>query len=572
MKSFSFGLLALLLGCIGLTACTSQPDAPESVRIRWATDPQTLDPLLATAPQAIEVINLLHGSLLVGDYQSQRYVPWLAQSLPVVSRRDSLTLLTYTLRPEATWDNGQPVVARDVAFTLKVLNCPGLPTEYMRAQYGFVLDIELDASNARRFTLVCQSASQDIIGSSGDYLILPEYSLDPQGTLRPVPLPLLRTDTLAAVQRYPALRALAHRYRTSPPNKLPGCGPYTLTAWAKNRYLRLQRKSKWWARNVRNAPRWLQANAPQLDFRIIPDDATALLALRRGSIDLYPMPTAREFNRLRHSADTANLFFRVADSYDMTVVGFNTQRPALQNALTRRALSMLFDIPGLVQATQQGLAYRSVSLINPHDKLAYNDSLPLPAFNPKAAAGLLQQAGWRRQPNGTWWQDGKQLALGVSYKAEDSGHEIIALQFQAAAKKLGILVKAQPRNSELLKKRLRKGEIDMYVRTMHGNPFSYNFKPILHSKGIGILNYTHFQNAEGDRLIDAISVEQNTMRKAKLLRRFQTLLQQESPLVVLYFARHRLIASRRLSPTVQATSIQPGYDALQLKPNSSSRR
>jgi ABC-type transport system substrate-binding protein len=189
MKSFSFGLLALLLGCVGLTACTSKPSTSVAVRIRWTRDPQTLDPLLANAPQASEIINLLHCSLLVGDYQSQRFVPWLAQALPVVSRRDSLTLLTYTLRAEATWDNGQPVLARDVAFTLKVLNSPGLPTESMRAQYGFVLDIELDNSNARRFTLVCKSASKNIIGTSGDYLILPEYSLDPQGTLRAVPLP-----------------------------------------------------------------------------------------------------------------------------------------------------------------------------------------------------------------------------------------------------------------------------------------------------------------------------------------------------------------------------------------------
>ena len=520
---------------------------------------------MASEPEALDVISLLHGSLLVGDYQSQRYVPWLAQSMPVVSYRNGLALLTYTLRPEATWDNGQPVLARDVAFTLKVLNCPRLPTEYMRAQYGFVLDIELDAKNPRRFTLVCRSASQDIIVASGDYLILPEYSLDPKGELRSVPLPLLRTDTLAAIRQYPALVAFAQRYRRSRPEQQPGCGPYTLTAWKKNRYLRLQRKPNWWAHKLQHAPRWLQAHADRLDYRIIPDDATALLALRRGDIDLYPMPPAQVFNRLKHSADTTKLLFSTADSYDMTIVGFNTELSILLNPLTRRALSMLFDVEGLMHTTEKDLAYRSVSLINPHDKLAYNDSLSLLPFSPREAQVLLRQAGWRQQPDGTWWKGNRrQLTLSLAYPSEQSKFEAIALQFQSTAKQIGIPIKLHAQDTKLFYQELLKGRTDMYVGSISGNPFSYNFTPILHSRGIGIVNFTRFQNPESNRLIEAITVEQDTMRQAHLLRKFQGLLRQESPLVVLYFERRRLLASRRLSP-VQAISVRPGYDVLSLR-------
>ena len=195
MKSFLFGLAAFLLCSVGLTACTTQPAGPTAIRIRWANDPQTLEPLVAVTSQALEVINLRHCSLLAGDYQHGRFAPWLAEAMPVVTQRGNFTLLTYTLRSEATWDTGQPVLAQDVAFTLKVMNCPRLPTEYSRTQYGAILDIELDATNPRRFTLVCKGASQDVVVASGDYLILPEYSLDPKGELRAVPLPLLRTDT-----------------------------------------------------------------------------------------------------------------------------------------------------------------------------------------------------------------------------------------------------------------------------------------------------------------------------------------------------------------------------------------
>lgn len=255
-------LFAFLIGLSGLAACTSAPTPPPAVRIRWTADPETLDPLSASTPQALEVVNLLHCSLLFANAESRQFVPWLAAAMPQASRNGSLTRFTYQLRPQAAWDNGQPVLARDVAFTLKVLNCPGLPTEYARAQYGFVTDIELDTADARRFTLVCRGASPDILVASGDYAILPESALDPRGELRSVPLPLLRTDTSAALRRYPALRTFARRYRQAQlarhPERLPGCGPYTLAAWQNGRQLQLRRKSRWWADELPNAPSTLR--------------------------------------------------------------------------------------------------------------------------------------------------------------------------------------------------------------------------------------------------------------------------------------------------------------------------
>ncbi|WP_375437582.1 ABC transporter substrate-binding protein [uncultured Hymenobacter sp.] len=558
--------LFLLLSTCGVTGCTS-PFKPEAVRIRWSTDPQTLDPLVASKPQAAEILNLLHCSLLVGD-SSQQFSPWLAQTLPIVSQRDSLTLLTYTLRPEATWDNGQPVLARDVAFTLKVFNCPGLSTEYARTQYGFVTDIELDNQNPRRFTLICRTASRDIIFSSGDYAILPEYILDPQKQLQAIPLSLLHSDTVAAVRRYPALRSFARRYRQSSfgqhPERLPGCGPYTLKAWEKGRYVRLQRKARWWATQLKAPPVWLQAHASRLDYQIIPDNAQALLALRRGDIDLYPMPTARDFKQLRHSADTTQLAFYTADSYQMMTVGFNTQRPLLRDALTRRALSLLFDVPGLMQATQPGLAYRSVSLISPYEKPAYNDSLPLIPYDLRQAAELLRQAGWQRRSDGSWKRSATEtLDLSISYLAGVPDYEAVARQFRAAAAQLGVAVKLSPTEEQLYKQQLINGNTDLYIRTASGSPLTYNFMPVLHSRSIGIGNFPRYQSKVADQLMEAIVYEQDESRRIKLLRRFQLQIRQDSPLVVLFFIRNRLIASKQLRG-VKPLRVRPGYDVLNL--------
>ncbi|MBC6696883.1 ABC transporter substrate-binding protein [Hymenobacter puniceus] len=505
----------------------------------------------------------------MGEPDKQQIIPWLADSLPRVRRRGPLTLLHYRLRPEAKWDNGMPVLAQDVAFTLRVLNCPGLPTEFSRTQYNDILDVELDAADPRRFTLVRASASLDMVRASGDYAILPEYSLDPAKQLRAVPFALLRADTAAAVRRYPVIRAFAARYQRAQvgrqPNRLPGCGPYKVVAWQPNQYLRLERKAGWWADHLAKPEYWLQAQANQLEYRIIPDDATATLALRRGSLDLYPMPSARVFTQLKNSADSSRLTFAKADTYEATMAGFNTEHIFLADALTRRALALLFDVPRLIQATQPGLAYRSPSLISPRDKHAFNDSLTVLQFSPEQAANLLQQAGWQKKPDGTWWKSGKgPLALSVSYRNEAADHELVALQFREAATKLGIAVRLRPTEAGLLQQQLAAGTVDMFIRTISGNPFSYNFMPILHSQGIGLFNFTRFSSPAADQLIEAINAANQPATRSQLVRRFQRLLQQESPLTVLYFSRNRLIASRRLRP-VQATSVRPGYDALHLQ-------
>jgi peptide/nickel transport system substrate-binding protein len=468
------------------------------------------------------------------------------------------------------------VLARDVAFTLRLLNCPGLPTEFSRIQYGDILDVELDTSDPRRFTLVRATSSLDMVLASGDFAILPEYSLDPTGQLRAVPFPLLRADTAAATRQYPAIRAFAARYRRARvgqhPERLPGCGPYKVAAWRPNQYLRLQHKAGWWADRLAQPAYWLQAQAAQLEYRIIPDDATATLALRRGNLDLYPMPSARIFTELKNSADSSRFSFATADTYESTMAGFNTQHVFLTDAPTRRALTVLFDVPRLIQATQWGLAYRSPSLVSPRDKQAFNDSLTVHQFSPKQAVSLLRQAGWQRKANGTWWKGQLgPLALSVSYRSEAADHETVALQFREAATKLGIAVRLRPTEASLLQQQLAAGATDIFIRTISGNPFGYNFMPILHSQGIGLFNFTRFSSPAADNLIEAITGASQPAVRNQLLRHFQRLLQQEAPLAVLYFSRNRLIVSPRLQP-VRATSVRPGYDALHLKLASSPAR
>ncbi len=565
MKFFWFGLLLAL----GSSACSSADKHQKHsvIRIRWVRDPENLSPLVQPNQNAVDALSLLHCSLLQVDFSTGTYAPALALALPHVQLvGDSLTELRYELRPEAAWDNGRPVLATDVAFSLKLYQCPGLPNEKARAQLSFIRDIRLDKANPRHFTLVCRGQAPNFVYETGDFPILPEAALDTEYTLRTCSLARLANLTSLG-PRDTALRALVTRYQhTDPshhPERLPGCGAYRMAAWEIDQYLTFVRKPRWWADALHPTPFVLQARPRQLTYRIIPDEASAALALRRHELDVLPQLTARAFKRLKADDEAQQeLSFYTIASYELLLAGFNTRQPMLHDSLTRQALGRLFDPAQLLQATQLGQGLRTVGLVHPGNRHYYNDSLPLPAYAPAQAVALLERAGWQRRPAG-WVRPGRQarpLALRLRYRADEPVFATIALQFKSAADKLGIQVALLPTEPSLLTNALREGDFDMYVRKVGSTPFAFDFTMLLHSRTIPESNFPKFSSRTTDHLIEAIAATGAPPQRRKLLRRFQAVMQQQTPLVPLFFLPYRLAAARELKHLYPSV-YKPGYYA-----------
>jgi peptide/nickel transport system substrate-binding protein len=206
-----------------------------------------------------------------------------------------------------------------------------------------------------------------------------------------------------------------------------------------------------------------------------------------------------------------------------------------------------------------------VGLISPTDKARYNDSLTLIPYDVAGAEALLRRAGWLRGAQG-WTRGGAakpSLHLVLRYRPDESVFETIALQFREAASRLGIPVELRPTESGALNGALHTGDFDVYLRTLKGNPFAFNFAPILHSKAVGEGNLTGFGTPASDKLIEAVAAADSPAHQARLLRRFQALMQEQMPLVPLFFLPTRLAASRQLAG-VQAFDLKPGYVATTL--------
>ncbi len=563
----------ILLLAIGGCMCSSvdKHQNHSIVRVRWVRDPENLSPLVQPNQNAVEALGLLHCSLLQLDFATGEHMPSLADSLPRLRLiGDSLTEVQYQLRQEATWDNGRPVLASDVAFTLKLYQCPGLPNEKAKAQLSFIRAVKLYPAYPRRFTLVCRGQVPGFSYETGDFPILPEAALDAKHTLRSYSLAqLARLSSLPP--RDTTLTALVSRYQHADPShhpeRLPGCGAYRLVAWDIDRFLTFVRKPHWWADTLRPAPFVLQAKPRQLTYVIISDENTAALALRRHELDVLPQLSARAFRRLRAADSTdQELSFYSIPSYELLMAGFNTRRPMLRDSLTRQALGQLFDPAQLQRATQLGQGLRTVGLVHPHNWRYYNDSLPLPAYTPRRAAALLRQAGWQRRLAG--WVQTKNppqaapqaLTLRMRYRADDPTFATIALQFRAAAAALGIPVALLPTESSSFTKALREGDFDLYVRKVSSTPFTFDFTTLLHSRTIPESNFTKFSTPTTDRLIEDIATTGAPAQRRQLLRRFQAIVQAQAPLVPLFFLPYRLAADRELQH-LYPSGYKPGYYA-----------
>ncbi len=561
-------LRLILVSLLVVLSCCSQPArAPEEVRVRLAVEPETLSPVSYSDAGALQILNLLYQSLLSADLADDKIKPFLAAEMPLVERQDSITLFSYQIREAAEWTNGTPVTAADVAFTLKVLKAPLLNNEFLKPQVQFIQDITLDPSDPRRFTLVCTGYSPEMELLTGDFFVMPAYLLDPEALLQPISLATI-TGGLSELENNSGLKAFAEKFNSPEYGHslalLQGSGGYLLENWEAGRYLTLKRKQDWWGNNQEDAP-YLSAHPDRISFQVIPDNTTALLALKNRQLDVLGNIEAAEFDRIKtNNQFTEDYALYTPDAFEFIYAGINSRLPKFSDSRTRQAIAHLLDVKSIIKVSQQDYATPTVGPVPPTLKDFYNDKLSPYTFSKQQASELLRAAGWVKEADG-WFQDlngsREQLTIRVNYRAGNTTYENAAIIFQQHAAELGIPVEVQGMESSLLGQKLKEHEFDMFFRSLSGNPFVLNFKPLLHTSYAdkGGMNISGFGTSESDNILDAINKAETTQVKAKLLKRLQEILQEEAAFIPLFYLKDRLAVHKRFG-NLKVSGLKPNYD------------
>ncbi|RDC65379.1 ABC transporter substrate-binding protein [Adhaeribacter pallidiroseus] len=547
----------------------------EEVVVRTAADPESLNPISFTTANTAQIVALLYQSLLTIDLQDQQLKPLLAEQLPTVVQAKDKSFITYRLRNEAVWDNNKPITAQDVAFTLKVIKAPLVNNETMRAALEYVHDIKLDATDPKKFTIECDSYTPNMSWEIGDFAILPAYVVDPQQLLEKFTLPELENQ-YDSLKSHPKIKAFAAWFNSARFTRdtayLKGSGGYRLSDWKTGQYVKLKKKQHWWAERLSPSLAYITAYPAQINFQIVPDNTTALLALNNEQLDVYAGIPATSFVQLQSEASFQKKYALYTPStYDFTFIGINGRHEKFADKRTRQAIGYLLDIPRMIQVSMGSFAVPTVGIVNPADKIYYNDSLRPYTLNLAEARRLLHAAGWTEKNKG--WQkliNGQIIPLTITfnYKEGNSEFENIAFIFRQAAAKLNIPVNVQPVEAGLLNKRIQAQDFEVAVRYLSGNPGIFNFRPILHTENADLQeqNFTGFGTPESDRLIENISETTDQKKRVALLRKLQKVMQEESNLLFLYFNTDRIAIHKRFT-NFKISAAKPGYDisSFQLK-------
>lgn len=338
--------------------------------------PQSLNPLLAdNSPVDQELNSLIYDGLTrYGD--NGLLEPALAESWSV--SEDGLTV-TFRLRPDGVWHDGEPVTAVDVVFTYGLLQAEDYPGETA------VRDL-------------WQSVSIQQIDDLTVAFTLPEpYAPFLDATTRGIlPAHLLEGETAVSLQ-------------TSAFNQAPiGTGPFVVderVEWQANGRLRLLPNPNTWRQGV---------NIAALEFHFFPDEESLLNAFQNNTIHAINRVSDTALPLLAAQPD-ARLFTAPDNRY--TILLFNLDQPPSglpANPSGRQALVYALDRPAAIGEALNG---QGIPLEGPYlpTSWAYNPGLLTPyQYDGAAAAAALDAAGWLRPEGGSVRQkDGAPLLINL---------------------------------------------------------------------------------------------------------------------------------------------------------------
>ena len=558
-------------------SCESSVQENNKVTIRVSRDPESLNPASFSNDVSLEIINLMYQGLLYTDPEKLTIKPLLIETVPAVTKSDSSTVFSFKIRPEATWEPNKPITGEDVAFSLKLFRSPLVNNQQLSGRYDFIREVKVNPTDKQQFQLICDPYVPEMDLMTGDYAILPEYVVDPKGLLKNFSLAEL-TKNYDSLGNNPQIQEFAAWFNserfTRNKNFLKGSGGYELADWKTGEMVRLKKKSNWWGSNLKTKIDYITAQPDEIIYKIIPDNNTAVFNLESEGLDVLGDIPPTQYARLAADKDftaTYNLF--TPKTYDVTYLGINARLEKFADPRTRQALAHLLNIDQIIKATLNGFAVRTQGPISPADNQFYHKGLKPYNYNLNQATALLQAAGWVKSDNG--WQKNingeiTPLSINLNYKAGNTEFENIALIFQQGAAKLNIPVSIQPIEARLLTNNLKAHNFEIFIRSLSGNPFVYNFKPILHSESAvaGGSNYTGFSTPASDKVIDELNETQDVQVKARLLKQLQQILHEQSNLIFLYSSTDRLAINKRFT-NLKVSGIKPGYDvsAFELKNN-----
>ncbi|GIV34351.1 MAG: peptide-binding protein [Chitinophagales bacterium] len=586
---FGIGLVAVLVSCnsgsntADTAVVQSKRAGVNEVIIHEIGNPDKLNPILSTSANSSFIEGEMFMSLLAIDPDSFTYLPMLARSRPVIQNVEEGEYaggqtITYELRPEAVWDNGEPVTAYDVEFTLKTIKNPHVDCPHLRPYYEFIGDMKIDEQNPRKFTFFCKDRYFMSEIWSG-LTVYPEYVYDPERIMRNFTVKELDDPkNLDKIKSDPRIIRFAQQFNSEKYQRekgfVVGCGPYEFDSWVTNQRIILKRKPNWWGDKLKGVSRGFEANPQKLIYEIITDHTTALTALKDEGIDVMRAFKPKDFVDLQKDPKATKLF-NLESPLELSYVyiGLNMKNPKLEDVRVRKALAHMVDTKYIIDVLFYGLGERTIGPIHPSQSYYHKGITPY-AFDLDKAAKLLEEAGWV-DSDGDGIRDkvinGVKTPLKLEYKYSQGSAtgENVGLMLKEKGKKVGVDFSLLQREWTVFIEDNKNHNFEMFYGAWIAAPTLTDLKQIWHTESYNRgSNYVGFGNEETDELIEKIRYELNEEVRNQMYYKIQEIIHDQVPYIFLLTPKNKLAIHKRFDNAGPKVA-RPGYvvDEFRLNPN-----
>lgn len=393
---------AALAGCAGRQGAGGSSDSvvtsKGSTQVVIAMNPTSepaagFDPLVAWGCGEHVHEPLIQSTLITTD-EDLNFVNDLATDYLCSS--DGL-VWTFTIRDDVVFSDGEPLSARDVAFTVNGVIDSAMSEADLSmvdravAVNDTVVELHLNKPhNALLYTLA-------VLG------IVPEHAYGPEYGRNPI-----------------------------------GSGRYVLERWDKGQQVIFTANPKYYGRK------------PSMERVVVVfmDEDAALAAVQKGEVDIaytYATHARQAFEGYELAA------YKTVDSRGVSLpsvpaggtklvegdMAFNTGNDVTADVAVRRAINCGLDRDAVIEHVLDG-----------YGKVAYSVGDGMPWSSPdmkveldrEKAARLLDEAGWKRGEDGVRSRDGVRAAFDIWYSSDDSVRQALANEFANQMAELGLEV------------------------------------------------------------------------------------------------------------------------------------
>lgn len=501
----------------------------EELRIGVNSEYETLHPVLSATAVARYIIYFSYRPLVYLDEQSHLQ-PMLVKSIPslkdksavILNEKNKKALLTHwELKEGLKWGDGHAITCEDLKFAWQM----GLNTNVSLATRDEFDEIE-SITWEEKAPLKCDVKFKI---AKWDFAVK-----------MPAPLPKhLESEILS---KYGTEREGYDRnswYQKDPTKKGLWNGPYVVSEAKLGSHIVFTPNEHYFGQKPK---------IKKIVIRMITNSGALEANLRSHNIDMVSrigldLDQALVLNK-KISQDKLPFQVVFQDGVTYYHIDVNLDHPILKDLKVRQALSYGLNKQEILSSIFDGKAAIAHHFTAPIDRLYTEDKSIVSIYTPdkRKAKQLLEDAGWKVEPDGYRYKEGKKLSFSLSLDTGSKVNETFASIIQSQWKDIGVDLQVKPEVARYLFTEIipkRKFDLGMYAWIS----FPENSqKAILNSKNIPSekntwtgQNFTGFKNKAVDKLADEYEYEFDPEKRKKINSQLLKHYTQEVMVIPLYF-------------------------------------